>query len=63
MSPVTVHLSPVMCHMSPVTLHMSFQLKLKQKKLEKLNRKNQQSGGDSQWRVCYLRGLPRLVNW
>ena len=57
-SRVTCHLSHVTCHMSPVTCHMFylfiyfyfFSLK---KKL--------QSGGASRWRVCYQRGLPRLV--
>ena len=48
-------MSSVICHMSPVTCHLSqhfFYLK-----------KIGQSGGASQWRFCYQRGLPRLVKY
>ena len=49
MSRVTCHMSHVTCHLSPVTCHMShFFFFL-------------QNGEVSQWRVCYQRGLPRLV--
>ena len=51
-SHVTCHLSPVKCHLSHVTCQMS-------KKSYPL--KNGQSGVASWWRVCYQRGLPRLV--
>ena len=51
MSHVTYHVSRVMCHVSRVTCHMShiyiFFL---------------QSGEISRWRLCYQRGLPRLVS-
>ena len=52
---VTCHVSRVTCHMSKYiffSLHFFFFLSLKQIK---------QSGGASRWRVCYQRGLPRLV--
>ena len=58
---VTCHVSPVTCHVSPVTCQMShvkknfifiFFLSYIFFKL---------SGGASLWRVCYQRGLPRLV--
>ena len=42
------YVSHVTCHVSPVTCHVSF-------------KKIGQSGGASRWRVCYQRGLPRLV--
>ena len=45
MSRVTCPLSPVTCHMSPVTCPKNIG----------------QSGGASRWRVCYQRGLTRLV--
>ena len=51
------HVSHVTCHVSCVTCHMShvifffFYVK-----------KIGQSGGASRWRVCYQRGLPRLVS-
>ena len=54
---VTCHMSRVTCHVSHVTCHMSRVTK-KKKKLKK----NGKSGGASRWRVCYQRGLPRLVN-
>ena len=53
---VMCHVSRVTCHLLPVTCHMShdffyfFTLK-----------KVGQSGATSWWRVCYQRGLPRLV--
>ena len=50
---VTCHMSHVMCHMSCVTCQVSsvtiFFLFW-------------QSAGASRWRVCYQRGLPRLVS-
>ena len=47
------HVSCVTCHMSRATCHMS-QSCIAYKK-------NGQSGGASRSRVCYQRGLPRLV--
>ena len=47
MSRVRRQVSPVRCHMSRVTIFSSFF--------------SCQSGGTSRWRVCYQRGLPRLV--
>ena len=50
-SRVTCHVSGVTCHVSPVTRNIYiFFLK-----------KNVLSGGPTRWRVCYQRGLPRLV--
>ena len=48
MSRVTCHISRVTCHVSGVTCHFFLFLFL-------------QSGGASWWRVCYQRGLLRLV--
>ena len=45
-SDVTCHLSRVTCQMSRVIFFLFFG----------------QSGGASQWRVCYQRGLARLVS-
>ena len=57
-SRVTCHVSPVTCQMSPVICKQN----LKQKSKTKLSfKKIGQSGGASWWRVCYQRGLPRLV--
>ena len=53
-------MSGVTCHLS----HIFFLLieKKKKKKRKKLpSEKIGQSGGGSWWRVCYQRGLPRLV--
>ena len=52
MSHVTCHMSHVTCHLSPVTCHVSlfFFFFL-----------FRQSGEAYPWRVCYQRGLPRLV--
>ena len=44
-----------MCH---VHLKKKKKISLKKKAPEKIN---EQSGGASWWRVCYQRGLPRLV--
>ena len=44
-------MSCVMCHLSPATCHLSHAYFFL----------NGQSGGASWWRVCYQRGLPRLV--
>ena len=49
------HVSRVTCHMSPVTCQKIFFTFFLFKK------KNGQSGGASRGRVCYQRGLPRLV--
>ena len=51
MSCVTCHMSHVMCHMSRVTCKIFFLLIF-----------FGQSGESSRWRVCYQRGLPRLVS-
>ena len=51
MSHVTCHVSRVMYHMSHVACHMSYVFFL----FVGL------SGGGSRWRVCYQRGLPRVV--
>jgi hypothetical protein len=51
--PPTCHLSSVMCHMSHGTCRVSY-VSLKKKYIG-------QSGEASRWRVCYQRGLPRLV--
>ena len=53
MSPITCHLSFVTCQLSPVACHM-FCFFYKKKK-------NLQSAGASQWRVCYQQGLPCLA--
>ena len=45
------HVSRVTCHVSPVTCNFYLFKKIY----------NWQHGGDSHWRVCYQRGLPRLV--
>ena len=55
MSCVMCHVSHVTCHMSHVACHVSFVTTTKKMK------KNGQSGGASRSRVCYERGLPRLV--
>ena len=47
------HESGVMFHMSCVTCHKSH--------VKKTTTKNRLSGGASRSRVCYQRGLPRLV--
>ena len=62
MSHVTCHVSPVMCHVSHVK-NIFFYISLNKKKnKKKYTTKNiGQSGGASRWRVCYQRGLPRLV--
>ena len=54
-SHVMCHMSHVACHMSHVTCHMSHEER-KEKR-----RKNGESGGAYRSRVCYQRGLPRLV--
>ena len=55
LSRVTCHVSRVTCHVSLVTCQMFFCFCYYPKK------KNLQSGGARRWRVCYQRGLPRLV--
>ena len=45
----------VACHMSHVTCQLKFSITKKNKL------KIGQRGGASRWRVCYQRGLPRLV--
>ena len=69
MSCVICHVSRVTCHVSPVTCHMSH---VKKKNyiliyiyiyiFFYLRKKFGQSVGASRWRVCYQRGLPRLVS-
>ena len=44
-----------MCHASRVTSHMSH--------VKFFWREEGQSGGAIQWRVCYERGLPRLISF
>ena len=59
-SRVPCHLSRVKCHMSPVTCqkkNSSYFFFFSFLSLKKIG----QSGGPSRWRVCYQRGLPRLV--
>ena len=58
------HVSRVTCHLSPVTCHMSkiFFLTFSLLKKNYTTRNIGQSGGASQWRVCYQRGLTRLVS-
>ena len=63
-SHVTCHVSRVTCHLSHVTFFLNiFYLKKKMKKIRRKNVLNKigQSGGASCRRVCYQRGLPRLV--
>ena len=67
MSCVTCHVSRVTCHVSPVTCHLSknyfFDILIY---IFFYVKKMGQSGGAGRWRVCYQRGLPRLVyliNW
>ena len=55
-SPVTCHLSHVTCHMSPVTCHLTHVILIFCYQKKKIL-----SGEASLWRVCYQRGLPRLV--
>ena len=52
---VMCHVSRVTCHMSPVTCHLF------ERKKYIFQKQIQQSGGASRWKVCYWRGLPRLV--
>ena len=66
---VPCHVSSVMCHVSRVTSHLSHLyilffilfLNVKNFYLYILKKKSWTSVGASQWRVCYQRGLPRLV--
>ena len=57
-SRVTCHVSRVTCHVSHVTCHMSCVTK----KVFFFVEKNGKSGEASRSRVCYQRGLPRLVS-
>ena len=59
MSRVTCHMSRVTCHMSRVTCHMEFFLIFFL--IFFLFFLFGQSGEVYRWRVCYQRGLPRLV--
>ena len=66
MSCVTCHVSRVTCHMSCVTCHMSHVTCHVSKKKFFLffffyRKKMEKSGEASRLRVCYQRGLPRLV--
>ena len=61
-SRVTCHVTCVTCHVSPVTCKKKIEEKIEEKKFKKYHAKKiGQSGGASRWRVCYQRGLPRLV--
>ena len=53
----TCHMSCVMCHVSCVTCHVSHVMR------HVSHVKKNNNGGASWWRVCYQRGLPRLVFW
>ena len=68
------HVSRVMCQLPTVTCHLShvktiffYFFFIEEEKINEKNKKNylsqriRQSGGVSRWRVCYQRGLPRLV--
>ena len=59
--PQTCHVSHVTCHVSRVTCHLSHVIFLFYIYIFFLRKKIGQSGGASRWRVCYQRGLPRLV--
>ena len=61
MSRVTCHLSPVTCHLSPVTCQQIIFFDIFIFFIFFYVNKNGQSGGASRWRVCYQRGLLRLV--
>ena len=55
---------PTMCHMSHVTFHMSHvrcQVSGVTSQVSHVSFFSGQSVGASRWRVCYQRGLPRLV--
>ena len=54
------HVSHVTCHLSRVTCRMSFFF-LFSSSFFLILKKIGQGGGASRWRVCYQRGLPRLV--
>ena len=56
------YLSPVTCHMSKDFLKLFY---IKKKKIKKIIilKKIGQSGVASRWKVCYQRGLPRLVSY
>ena len=64
---VTCHMSLVTCHLSPVTCQKKMTIFIWKKKIKKyiyiLSSKLFffKWGGASRWRVCYQRGLPRLV--
>ena len=69
MSCVTCHMSLVRCHLSHVTCQLShvnifffFYIFCVKKKSKIVHLKKVGKIGEaSRWRVCYLRGLPRLV--
>ena len=63
-SHVPCHVSHVTCHLSRVTCplsHVSFLFYFFLFKKKNILKKIWQSCGASWWRVCYQRGLPRLV--
>ena len=60
-SRVTCHMSRVTCHLSPVTCQKMIFLTFNFFSSFLCKKKIGQSGGASRWRVCYQRGLPRLV--
>ena len=55
-------MSRVMCHLSLVTCQKKIRIFYKKRKNDP-SEKIGQSGGATRWRVCYQRGLPRLVSW
>ena len=58
----TCYVSRVTCHLSPVTCIFILFLVKKNKNYLLKSGQSGQSDGASQWRVCYQRGLPRLVS-
>ena len=61
---VTFHMPPVTCHIFVLFCFFDIFFTKKIKiKYGIFHKKNGQSGGDSWWRVCYQRGLPRLVSF
>ena len=56
------HVSRVTCHLSHVTCQVSNKKKITNLKKWNFQNKIGKSGGAFRWRVCYQRGLPRLVS-
>ena len=57
-SPVTSHLSGISCHVPPVMCYLPYVIYILFVIKKKL-----QIGRASLWRVCYQRGLSRLVSY